>query len=176
MNILYRHSRAAAVEAVLRTALLAAPGLYGMAAADAPPEPVRWSAAIAPSDAVRQGGVVTLEVSGVIDEGWHVYALEQLPHGPTPLRVTLEANDVATVAGVATASPAQQEYSASFGLETHYYSRSFAVRLPVRLNDLPAGISRVLPLSVRFQACSDRECLLPRTLHLAVPIDLATGG
>jgi hypothetical protein len=30
-------------------------------------------------------------------------------------------------------------------------------------------------VSVRFQACSDRECLLPRTLHLAVPIDAAGG-
>ena len=159
----------------MRTALLAAPGLYGMAAADAPPEPVRWTAAIVSGDAVHQGGLATLEVSAVIDDGWHVYALEQLPHGPTPLRVTLDANAVATVAGAATASPAQQEYSASFGLQTHYYSRTFAVRLPVRLNEVPAGVSRVLPVSVRFQACSDRECLLPRTLHLAVPIDAAGG-
>ena len=175
MNIIYRHSRAAAVEAVLRTALLTAPGLYGIAVADAPPDPVRWTAAIVSNDAVHQGGVATLEVSGTIDEGWHVYALEQLPHGPTPLRVTLDSNAVATVAGAATASPAQKEYSASFGLETHYYSRSFAVRLPVRLNEVSAGVSRVLPLSVRFQACSDRECLLPRTLHLAVPIAVAAG-
>jgi hypothetical protein len=31
---------------------------------------------------------------------------------------------------------------------------------------------QVIPVSVRFQTCSDRECQPPRTVHLAVPIDV----
>jgi hypothetical protein len=173
---IYSHSRATAVETVLRAALLAGPGWYGVAAADAPPNPVRWTAAIVSNNAVNQLDRATLEVSGVIDEGWHVYALEQLPHGPTALRVTVDPNDVATIAGPPAGSPAQKEYSASFGLETRYYNRTFAVRLPVHLLAASAGAKPVIPVSVRFQACSDRECLLPRTLHLSVPLNPAPGG
>lgn len=176
LKTLYRHSRATAVEAALRTALLAAPSLCGLAIADVPPDPVRWTAAIASQETIHQGTIATLEVSGAIAEGWHVYALEQLPHGPTALRVTLDPTDLATVAGASTATPALKEYSTSFGLETHYYSHTFVVRLPVRLNAVRDNAQRGLPLSVRFQACSDRECLLPRTLHLEVPLKAQTVG
>jgi len=152
---------AAAVAAALRVITGA-----GATAADAPVDPVQWTAALVSGDTPGTANVATLAVSGVIEEGWHVYALEQLPGGPTPLRVALDQNVIATAAGPATGSPAQKEYSASFGLDTHYYTHSFAVRLPVQLSaQRPAG-RQLIPLSVRFQACSDRECLLPRTLHL----------
>jgi hypothetical protein len=160
----------------LRTALLVAPGLCVTASADAPPEPVHWNVALVFKDPIRKGSDATLEVSGVIDAGWHVYALEQLPHGPTPLRVTLDQNVIAVLASPASGSAPEKAYSASFGLDTEYYTHSFAVRVPVRLSqDLPAG-RQLIPLNVRFQACSDKECLLPRTLHLSLPIEVVASS
>jgi hypothetical protein len=159
-----------------RTVLLLAPGLSAIAVADAPPEPVHWNVALVSKDPIRKGSNATLEVSGAIDEGWHVYALEQLPHGPTPLRVTLDQNVIAVLASPASGSAPEKVYSASFGLDTQYYTHTFAVRVPVHLNqELPAG-RQLIPLSVRFQACSDKECLLPRTLHLSLPIEVPTAG
>jgi hypothetical protein len=160
----------------LRTVLLMAPGLCATAVADAPPEPVHWNVALTTQDPIRKGSDTTLEISGVIDAGWHVYALEQLPHGPTPLRVTLDQNLIAVLASPASGSAPEKVYSASFGLDTQYYTHTFAVHVPVHLSqDLPAG-RQLIPLSVRFQACSDKECLLPRTVHLSIPIDVSTAG
>jgi hypothetical protein len=160
----------------LRTILLVAPGLCASASADAPPEPVHWNLALVSKGPIRKGSNATLELSAVIDEGWHVYALEQLPHGPTPLRVTLDQNVIAVLANPASGSAPEKVYSASFGLDTQYYSHTFAVRVPVHLSpDLPAG-RQLIPLSVHFQACSDKECLLPRTLHLSLPIEVTTAG
>jgi hypothetical protein len=159
-----------------RMALPLALGLCGTALADAPPEPVHWNVALVSKDPIRSGSDATLEVSGVIDEGWHVYALEQRPHGPTPLHVTLDPNVIAVLASPASGSAAEKVFSASFGLDTQYYTHSFAVRVPVHLSpDLPAG-RQLIPLNVRFQACSDRECLLPRTLHLSIPIEVPAAG
>ena len=56
------------------------------------------------------------------------------------------------------------------------YAAIFMVHLPVRVErDLAAG-KQLIPVSVRFKACSDRECLLPRTVHLSVPIDVPAAG
>jgi hypothetical protein len=156
----------------LRVLLVVAPGWCATASAAAPPEPVHWNVALVAKDPIRKGGDATLELSAVIDEGWHVYALEQLPHGPTPLRVTLDQNVIAVLASPASGSAPEKVYSASFGLDTEYYTHTFAVRVPVHLSpDLPAG-RQLIPLSVHFQACSDKECLLPRTLHLSLPIEV----
>src|SRR3954468_19933216 len=59
---------------------------------------VAWTVA-AKSGAVRPGGRVILTLQGQVQDGWHVYALNQLPAGPTPLRVTLDDNDVAKADG-----------------------------------------------------------------------------
>lgn len=161
---------------MLRVLLLLAPGLCATALADGPPDVVRWTVTVAAEGGIKQGGNATLEVSGVVDGGWHVYALMQQPGGPTPLRVALETNDVAAVAGPVAGSAAEKAFSQSFGLTTEFYSHAFSVRLPVRLSGQLAAGRQQIPLSVRFQACSDRECLLPRTLHLAAPIDVPAGG
>lgn len=169
----YRNSPlAAAFAALLRSALLSAPGLCAIAAADAPANPVQWTASLVLQDSLKRGSDVTVEVAGAIDDGWHVYALDQLPHGPTPLRVTLEPNEVAVVVGPTTGSAAQKEFSASFGLDTRYYTHAFAVRVPVHLNGKLTAGQQLIRLTVRFQACSDRECLLPKTLHLSLPITI----
>ena len=60
---------------------------------------VTWAASAGPDGNFKQGGHLTLTLRGKVLEGWHVYALKQLPDGPTPLRVTLDANDVATADG-----------------------------------------------------------------------------
>jgi Disulphide bond corrector protein DsbC len=73
-------------------------------------------------------------------------------------------------------SAPENAFSTSFGLNTQYYTHTFAVRVPVHLSQELAPGRQLIPLSVRFQACSDRECLLPRTLHLSLPIEVPTAG
>jgi Disulphide bond corrector protein DsbC len=164
----------------LGVALLAAPGLFSQAVADGPvdipPETVRWTVAAVSKDVLRPGSSATLQLSGTILDGWHVYALTQQPGGPTPLRVTLDSNDIASVAGGPTDTAAEKVHDARFGLDTQYYTHAFSVQLPVRLSQQLIAGRQVIPVSVRFQSCSDRVCLPPKTLHLSVPVDVPTIG
>lgn len=160
----------------LTVTLLAAALLCGVAGAqDEPPvDTVQWTPA-APA-AVKQGAHVRLEVKGAVKEGWHVYGLKQEPLGPTPLKVTVDAGSVARADGAPSGSKPQIVHDPRFDVDTPLYSHDFSLTVPVRLSEhLPAGRA-LIPVSVRFQSCSDRECLPPRTVHLQVPVNVRADG
>jgi hypothetical protein len=152
--------------------LLAIPWIFGLAHADSPDEVVRWTASVRSAATITAGSKATLDLSGEIEEGWHVYALEQHSGGPTRLRITLDANAIATAAGPTSGTAPDKVHDAHFGFDTQLYTHPFVVHLPVRVDSNLATGKQLIPVSVRFQACSDRECLLPRTVHLSVPVDV----
>jgi DsbC/DsbD-like thiol-disulfide interchange protein len=140
--------------------------------AQAPIQPVQWTGSAPSKPAVEPGKKIVIDLSAEIREGWHVYGLEQPQGGPTPLRVTLDENGIALPAGAASGSEPIKKHDQSFNLDTQLYSHSFVVHLPVQVKPhTPAG-KQLVPVSVRFQACSDRVCLPPRTVHVSVPIEI----
>ena len=162
----------------IQLAVLIGASTFGLAFAgtDNPDDAVHWTGSVTSTAPITRGSAVTLDLSGQVGEGWHVYGPEQHSGGPTPLRITLEATDIARAAGPLSGATAETVHDTHFGFDTQLYTHPFTVRLPVRVGlQLPAG-KQLIPVSVRFQACSDRECLLPRTVHLSVPIDVAPVG
>jgi hypothetical protein len=135
---------------------------------------VQWAAALSSSPVVKGGDSATLELTGSIKDGWHVYALTEPAGGPTALRVTVDDNPVALAAGDPSGTAPHKHHDPSFGLETKFYTHAFTIRVPVRLKQQPGSGRQTIPLSVRFQSCSDRECQPPTTVHLIVPVDLAS--
>jgi hypothetical protein len=152
-------------------ALLLGALLGNVGFAQAPLDTVQWVAGASSQSAVRSGSDTALQLSAQVLEGWHVYAFTQPPGGPMALRVTVDENAVAQAAGPPTGTVPEKKHDPSFDLETQFYTHSFVLRLPVHLKEVSAG-RRWIPVSVRFQACSDRECLPPRTVHLSVPIEV----
>ena len=57
---------------------------------DARAETVSWSA---PTITAAKGDKAKLTLNGTVLTGWHVYSLKQALEGPTPLVVTLDANE-----------------------------------------------------------------------------------
>ena len=154
---------------VLATALLAR--ALTPAVAQVPPDNVHWNASVAPGNTVKAGGNVTLQLEGAIDDGWHVYGLKQLPDGPTALRVRLDTNDTAAAAGDATETKPTVIHDARFGVDTQFHTHTVTLSLPARVQPGVTG-QRQIPVSVRFQLCSDHECQPPRTVHLSVPVEV----
>lgn len=133
---------------------------------------VEWVTSWTSKTPLKRGEAATLELSGQVQDGWHVYALTQLPGGPTALRVSLDENPVARLLGSATGSKPERKHDRSFDLDTQFYTHSFTVRLPVYLKGEADTGRQLIPVSVRFQICSDRECQPPKTVHLSVPVDV----
>jgi len=141
--------------------------------AQAPVQPVQWTVAITQKTAMKPGTSSVIELSAEVEEGWHVYGLMQLPGGPTPLRVTLDTDEVAKIAGAPTGNPPVKKHDAAFDLDTDLYEKAFKLDLPITFNPHLVEGGKAVPLSVRFQACNDRVCLPPRTLHLSVAIEIS---
>jgi hypothetical protein len=150
--------------------------LCGISTAQVPNQTVQWAGSAVPEAAVKHGSNATLELSAKIQEGWHVYALTQPSGGPTPLRVTLDENAVVQIAGATSSTAPERKHDPSFDLETQFYTQSFAVHVPVRVKANAAAGRQLIPVSIRFQTCSDRECQPPRTVHLSVPMNVLPGS
>ena len=136
---------------------------------------VVWSAS-APAKDVKPGSRVKVTLRGAVKDGWHVYGLEQLPEGPTPLRVSLDASDIAAADGAPAGSAVTKLQDPSFNLVTQFYDRDFTVTVPVRLGSHPGAGSQAIALNVRFQTCNGRICQPPKTVRLSVPVSIRANG
>lgn len=145
---------------------------HGVGIAQVAEPTVEWAASWDAETEVKPGTLGTLNLSGVVQDGWHVYALTQPPGGPTALRVSIEDNPVAGLAGSPSGTSPEHRHDPSFNLDTQFYTHSFAVHVPVALKPRVGAGRQLIPVSVRFQTCSARECQPPRTIHLSVPIDV----
>ncbi len=156
----------------IHVAIICSAGACGVSVAQVADPTVDWVAAWKASAAVKQGGRATLELSAEVQDGWHVYALTQSPGGPTALRVTIDENAVAGLVGMPSGTTPEIKHDPSFDLDTQFYTHSFALLVPVSLNPRTQVGKQLIPVSVRFQTCSARECRPPKTIHLSVPVDV----
>ena len=157
---------------ILVAGMLLGPATYGVAAQTPDPaaaETVSWSASAHP-DQVKPAGMLTLTLKAQVLDGWHVYALKQLPGGPTPLRITVDPNNIAAASGEPAGSPPLKIHDRSFDLDTQLYSHAFTVTVPVLVGSRPGVGRQLIPVSVRFQTCNDRICQPPKTVRLSAPI------
>ena len=136
------------------------------ALAQTPDPRVDWSAS--------WSNPTTLELSGRVEDGWHVYSLTQRPGGPIPLRISIDDNPTASLAGPPSGSRPETRQDPSFNLQTEFYTSAFSVQVPIHFKSGAGSGSKLIPVSIRFQTCSIRECKPPKTIHLSVPIEVAS--
>jgi DsbC/DsbD-like thiol-disulfide interchange protein len=163
----------------LNLSVLVAASLAGAAAAQ-PPSPssgdtVAWTVA-APDAVVTPGERLSLILHGTVRQGWHVYGLKQAPTGPTPLRVGIEAGEVARADGPPKGSPPVKEHSRAFDADTEFYAAGFTIAAPVRIGAHPAAGRQQIPVSVQFQTCNGDICQPPKAARLLVPVTVRANG
>ena len=153
-------------------ALLFGQGVMAQSADPARAETVSWSASAGPA-AVKPDGALTVTLNAKVADGWHVYALKQLPNGPTPLRITVDPNALASASGEPTGSPATKVHDPAFNLDTPLYSKAFTATVPVKIAGHAATGKQTIPVTVRFQTCNGKICQPPKTIHLLAPVTIS---
>lgn len=126
---------------------------------------------MAGAPAVPAGGRFVVAVTAKIDQGWHVYGVEELPNGPRPLRIALPPGQPFT-AGKLEAPEPTREINPAFDQVTTHYGKTTTFRLPVTIARQAAGGEQALALEVSFQACDGRICLPGRKVKLSVPVSI----
>ena len=128
-----------------------------------PPQPVTWVMEVdQPASGFKAGGTFEAAITVKIDRGWHVYAADETPGGPQPLRIALAEQSPFRAAGPLRASAATRDMDESFGQVTASYTEKTTFRLPIAAPAaLPAG-PHDLAVDVAFQACNGQICLPAR--------------
>jgi hypothetical protein len=131
------------------------------AQAQRPSEVVKWNAELTGTRANAQSA----RLSATIMAGWHVYALSQPAGGPTPLKITIPSGSPFMLAGPIAETQVVRHFDPNFNMETVYYIETANFNLA--LKEVDAARGEILPIDVRFQACNDRLCLPPYTMHVS---------
>lgn len=137
-----------------------------------PPQTVQWHVAVGPASPLQPGQRSTIELTGQILEGWHVYGLKQHPKGPTELKFSVDDNPVVQPAGAPAGTATIRRVDPGFGFEIQYYTDFLQLTLPVQVKQQAGAGKQQVPVSVRFQSCSERTCLPPATIHLLVDVNV----
>ncbi len=137
--------------------------------------PVTWTilGGRAPRD-VASGRAVPITLQATIANGWHIYSLSQKPGGPIPLRLALLGAADVIVRGVIVAPRPERMFDRNFGIETELYSGRPRFTIPIGVPAHSLTGIRKFKIGARYQACSDKLCLPPRTDTLDVALRIAS--
>ena len=157
----------------LRSApLTLAAAAIAIAAAGQQPEPVRWAVGSAPKS-VAAGQLARIQLAARIEEGWHLYALDQPENGPLPTELTAGPAPAFTLRKSDIESPEpERALDRNFNVETAWYAESVVFTLPVKIAPGAAPGAQTIELRARFQACNDTLCLRPATVTLPVKVTI----
>ena len=137
-------------------------------------KPVKWTlvGGSAARDVVS-GRTVPITLQADIAKGWHIYSLTQKSGGPIPLRLEILSGSDVVVRGVIKAPKPERTFDKNFGIETELYSGSPRFTIPVAVPGRARGGIRRFQIGARYQVCSDKVCLPPRTDKLDVALRIA---
>ncbi len=122
-------------------------------------------------DKVQSGSEFQIAVVVTIADGWHVNAN---PTRDPLIPTTIAAPDLPNITFGDVVYPAGDTLNiASIGLASVYHDTvSFGISATL-LESAPVEHINV-DLELRYQACNDEQCLLPETLNVSIPIEVAS--
>jgi len=137
-------------------------------------DPIRWSIKRADAaPAVKAGARFNAQVIAAIDQGWHLYSLDQPAGGPLPTRIWIPENQKFKLVGDIESPLPQSQFDRNFNMDTQFYDREAVFSLPIEVaKDAPSG-KTTLYVNAFFQTCNDETCLPPKTVKISTDINVA---
>ncbi len=127
--------------------------------------PVSWSLeSDAKGKTLKQNETFKAKLKAVIEDEWHLYAVEQAEGGPFPTKITIAENSPFSLDGK-TSSPAPiTKFEPLFNIDTKFFEKSAEFNLP--LKSISETKADDLAVNIKYQVCNDKVCLPPRTVKV----------
>lgn len=145
---------------------------WGLAAIAAPHSPVQWHIKSAPAHPVKAAGKFEATLTGQVEPGWHLYALEEPDGGPLATEINLTDGDPADLERVSEGKPKFSPDPTS-GKATGSFEGSVDFGLHMQMARDAAAGQHTLHVLIRFQSCNDKMCLPPHTDTVELPVVVA---
>ena len=142
--------------------------ISGFAWASGAPSPVQWKLETQPASKSRRE--IRALVSGTIQPGWHVYALDQERNGPIPTSISIPKGEAFVLAGKVKQPEPLTKWDPAFNAPVRYFEQEVTFAVPLRATVRHLDMSRPVKLRVVYQVCSDRLCLPPTAVELTASL------
>lgn len=129
-----------------------------------PTGPVSWAFTTAPA----KDGLVAVELTATVSEGWHIYAtLLENDLGPIPTTIRFTPNESMQPIGELEEPKPEEVFDPNFEMQVRYHSGT-----PVFVQHFkPNGTGgHVLKGEVEFMVCNDKTCLPPVVVTFSLDI------
>lgn len=140
-------------------------------------DPIRWSVSRAPEakplNPAESGTRLTVVVTALIDPGWHLYALTQVPGGPQATTIVVNPGGFRQ-SGAIEPSATRREFDPNFNIETEFHENRATFSVPVRAAANTKPGRHPLRVTVSYQTCDDRICLPPTDRELALEVTVGS--
>jgi hypothetical protein len=125
-------------------------------------KPVKWSYAAKRTSSTE----ATVYINASIDDGWHIYSVNQKEGGPEKTELTFSISKSYVLLGKVVEPKPIKKYEEVFGMDVFYFEHSvvFAQKIKLKAKQL------MVKGKVSFMACTNKQCLPPDEVEFSIPI------
>ena len=116
------------------------------------------------------GSAVEIKLPLVLRTGFHVNSNTPSDQYLIPLRLTWDAGPVASTT-IAFPKPTMEKYP-FYPIALSVFSGTFEITTKFQVAPTAQPGPAAVNGKLRYQACNDRECLAPKTMNVALQVDL----
>ena len=125
-------------------------------------------------DDVNQGEVAIIDVNAELDFTWRIYAVYDVPEGPSSTKFIIES-DIVNKSGRVIEPEPIEKFDEGFGNITKYHEGTPQFSIPLELNDnLPNGTYNV-DVIIDYQVCNNSLCYPPNQITKTATFDIKSG-
>ncbi len=137
-------------------------------------DPAKWSLALEP-DAAAPGSVILGRLHVELEEPWHLYSPTTPPGGPIPTKIELVPN-AAVERWEVYQEPPVTKYDPNFQIDTETYARETTFVFRIFLASDAATGETELTAKVRYQLCTETQCLPPKRKTASARLRIEPGA
>ena len=127
--------------------------------------PVSWNLeSDAKGKELKANETFKVKLNAALEEGWHLYALEQPAGGPIATKISLPENSQFQLDGKIVSPAPKSAFDQNFQIETKFFETQAAFDLPVKT--LVQTNGNDFAVNVYYQTCNDSICLPPKTVQV----------
>ena len=125
-------------------------------------------------DDVNQGEVAIVDVSAELDFTWRIYAVYDLPEGPSSTKFIIES-DIVNKSGRVLEPEPIEKFDEGFSNITKYHEGTPQFSIPLELkDDLPNGTYNV-DVIIDYQVCNNSLCYPPNQITKTATFEIKSG-
>ncbi len=125
-------------------------------------------------DDVNQGEVAIVDVNAELDFKWRIYAVYDVPEGPSSTKFIIES-DIVNKSGRVIEPEPIEKFDEGFGNITKYHEGTPQFSIPLELkNNLPNGTYNI-DVIIDYQVCNNSLCYPPNQITKTASFDIKSG-